>query len=128
MVEVKGAVFRPGMYQIGDEISTVRSLIEASEGLTEEAFTARAVMHRMNRDRTLKVISLDIEGIMSGKSPDVALQNEDVIFIPTISDRTTAPSPYMEKCASLACINMQTMRHLRISFFRQEDLMRRLPQ
>ena len=61
MVEVKGAVFRPGMYQIGDEISTVRSLIEASEGLTEEAFTARAVMHRMNRDRTLKVISLDIE-------------------------------------------------------------------
>ena len=87
MVEVKGAVFRPGMYQIGDEISTVRSLIEASEGLTEEAFTARAVMHRMNRDRTLKVISLDIEGIMSGKSPDVALQNEDVIFIPTISER-----------------------------------------
>ena len=87
MVEVKGAVFRPGMYQIGDEISTVRSLIEASEGLTEDAFTARAVMHRMNRDRTLKVISLDIEGIMSGKSPDVALQNEDVVFIPTISER-----------------------------------------
>ena len=87
MVEIKGAVFRPGMYQLGGGISTVRSLIEGSDGLTEEAFVSRAVMHRLNPDRTLKVISLDIEGIMSGSSPDVALQNEDVIFIPTISER-----------------------------------------
>lgn len=87
MVEIKGAVFRPGMYQLGGGISTVRSLIESSDGLTEEAFVSRAVMHRLNPDRTLKVISLDIEGIMSGNSPDVALQNEDVIFIPTISER-----------------------------------------
>lgn len=87
MAEIKGAVFRPGMYQIGGDINSVRSIVEMSEGLTEEAFTARAVMHRMNPDRTLKVISLDIEGIMSGKSPDVALQNEDVIFIPTLSER-----------------------------------------
>lgn len=87
MVEIKGAVFRPGMYQLGGGISTVRSLIEGSDGLTEEAFVSRAVMHRLNPDRTLKVISLDIEGIMSGNSPDVALQNEDVIFIPTISER-----------------------------------------
>ena len=87
MVEIKGAVFRPGMYQLGGGISSVRSLIESCEGLTEEAFVSRAVMHRLNPDRTLKVISLDIEGIMSGNSPDVALQNEDVVFIPTVSER-----------------------------------------
>ena len=87
MVEIKGAVFRPGMYQLGGGISSVRSLIESCEGLTEEAFVPRAVMHRLNPDRTLKVISLDIEGIMSGNSPDVALQNEDVVFIPTVSER-----------------------------------------
>ena len=46
MAEVKGAVFRPGMYQVGDEINSVRTLIEHAEGLREEAFTAHAVMHR----------------------------------------------------------------------------------
>lgn len=83
MVEIKGAVFRPGMYQVGGEISSVRSLIEHAAGLTEDAFTARAVMHRMKKDRTLEVLSVDVEGIMSGKSPDVPLRNEDVLYIPS---------------------------------------------
>lgn len=85
-VEVKGAVFRPGKYQLGADITTVRSLIEHAEGLTEEAFTARAVMHRMKEDRSLKVISLDIAGIMKGTVPDVALQENDVLFIATRQD------------------------------------------
>ncbi|WP_314956674.1 polysaccharide biosynthesis/export family protein, partial [Hoylesella loescheii] len=59
MVEVKGAVFRPGMYQVGGSINSVRTLIEHAEGITEEAFTARAVMHRMRPDRTLEVIPVD---------------------------------------------------------------------
>lgn len=83
MVELKGAVFRPGKYQVGEQINSVRSLIEYAEGMTEEAFTAHAVMHRMKEDRTLKVIPLDIEGILKGTSPDVPLEKNDVIFIPT---------------------------------------------
>jgi protein involved in polysaccharide export with SLBB domain len=85
-VEVKGAVFRPGMYQLGGDITTVRSLIQHAEGLTEDAFTARAVMHRMKDDRQLEVISLDINGIMSGKATDVPLKENDVLFIPTKQD------------------------------------------
>ncbi|MBO4849397.1 MAG: SLBB domain-containing protein [Prevotella sp.] len=83
MVEVKGAVFRPGMYEVGQEIGTVRSLIEHAEGLKEEAFTPHAVMHRMKPDRTLEVVQIDIEGIMSGSLPDVSLRPNDVLFIPT---------------------------------------------
>lgn len=83
MVEVKGAVFRPGMYQVGGDINSVKTLIEAADGLTEGAFTARAVLHRRKEDRTLKVISVDVEGIMTGRTADVPLQNEDVLFIPT---------------------------------------------
>lgn len=83
MVEVKGAVFRPGMYQVGGNITTVRELLESCEGVTEEAFTTRAVMHRMKEDRTLQVISVDIEGIMKGRVPDMALKPNDVLFIPT---------------------------------------------
>ena len=83
MVEVKGAVFRPGMYQVGGSINSVRSLIEHADGLKEEAFTARAVMHRMKPDRTLEVVPVDIEGILSGKVADIPIQNNDVLFIPT---------------------------------------------
>ena len=85
-VEIKGAVFRPGMYQLGGDITTVGALLKASEGVTEDAFTTRAVMHRMNSDRTLKVISVDVKGIIAGTTPDIPLQNEDVLFIPTKSE------------------------------------------
>lgn len=83
MVEVRGAVFRPGMYQMGGDITTVRSLIEHAEGVTEDAFTARAVMHRMKSDRTLEVVAVDVAGIMSGKVADIPLKNEDVLYVPS---------------------------------------------
>ena len=86
MVEIKGAVFRPGQYQLGNEINSVRSLITHAEGVTEDAFTARGVMHRMKADRTLEVIPVDIQGILAGTVPDIPLKNEDVLFIPTQAD------------------------------------------
>ena len=86
-VEVKGAVFRPGMYNLGEEINSVRTLVEHAEGLTEEAFTNRAVMHRMKPDRSLEVVSVDIAGIMNGKTPDIPLKENDVLFIPTRQEK-----------------------------------------
>ena len=83
MVEIKGAVFRPGMYQVGGNINSVRTLIENADGLKEEAFTTRAVMHRMKPDRTLEVIPVDVEGILAGRTADIPIQNNDVLFIPT---------------------------------------------
>lgn len=89
MVEVKGAVFRPGMYQVGGEINSVRTLIQHADGTTEDAFTAHAVMHRMKKDRTLEVIPVDVEGIMSGKTADIPMQNEDVLYIPSKEEELT---------------------------------------
>ncbi len=86
MVEIKGAVFRPGKYQVGDDINSVRTLIEAAEGLTEYAFAPHAVMHRMRPNRTLEVIAVDVKGILAGTTVDIPLQNEDVLFIPTRQD------------------------------------------
>ena len=83
MVEIKGAVFHPGMYELGEKVSTVGSLVEAAAGVREEAFTKHAVMRRMKQNRTQEVLSIDLEGILNGSVPDVALQNEDVLFIPT---------------------------------------------
>jgi len=81
MVEIKGAVFRPGMYHVGGNINTVKALVEAAAGLTEGAISQHAVMHRMRADRTLEVLSVDVRGILEGTSPDVPLRNEDVIYI-----------------------------------------------
>ena len=88
MVEVRGAVFRPGMYQLGGNISTVKSLIEAAAGLTEGAISQHAVMHRMKTDRTLEVQSIDVRSILDGTMPDVPLRNEDVIYIASHQERT----------------------------------------
>lgn len=86
MVEVKGAVFRPGMYQIGGNISTVRQLVEQAGGLTEDAFLARAVIHRYKKDRTLEVIPVAIKELMDHEIPDIPLKNEDMLFIPSIKE------------------------------------------
>ena len=86
MVEIRGAVFRPGMYQVGGEITGVRSLLEHADGVTEDAFLQHAVMHRLKFDRTLEVIQVDVEGIMSGRVADIPLKNEDVLYIPSKKD------------------------------------------
>ena len=86
MVEIKGAVFRPGMYQLGEKVNSVRTLIEKSAGLTEEAMTTRAVLRRMKPNRTQEVISIDLDGILDGTIADMPLQNEDILFIPTLAE------------------------------------------
>ena len=86
MVEVKGAVFRPGMYQVGGDIQSVRQLIESAEGVTEEAFTPHAILHRMKSDRTLEMQSVDLQGILAGTVSDIPLRNEDVLFVPSKQD------------------------------------------
>ena len=83
VVEIKGAVFRPGQFQLGEDVFSVRSLVEHAEGLTEDAFPEHAIIHRLKPDRTMEVISVDVAGIMSEAVPDVPLKNEDVLFIPT---------------------------------------------
>ena len=86
VVEIKGAVFRPGQFQLGGTVTTVRGLINAAEGLTEDAFTSHAVLHRLKEDRSLEVVPVDVKGIMDGTVADIPLQNEDVLFIMTQED------------------------------------------
>ena len=86
MVEIKGAVFRPGMYQYGEEVNSVRSLIERASGLTEEAMTSKAVLRRLKPNRTQEVITIDLDGILRGSVADIPLQNEDILFIPTLAE------------------------------------------
>ena len=85
-IEIKGAVYRPGIYQYSGQLNTVRQLVEKAEGLMGDAFVNRAVLHREREDLTLEVISVNIKGIMEGSVPDVVLQRNDVLYIPSIHD------------------------------------------
>lgn len=83
MVEAVGAIKRPGKYQMDGTITTVRQLLEAAGGLTEEAFIERAIIHRRKEDRTLQVVQVDIKGILDHSVADLTLKNEDRLFIPS---------------------------------------------
>lgn len=86
MAEIRGAVFHPGQYQMDGSIKTVRQLIKAADGLREDAFLKRAVMHRQKEDLTLEVLSVDVEGIMDGTVADIPLRKNDILFIPSSLD------------------------------------------
>ena len=85
-IEVKGAVYRPGTYELGDEISTVKELVEKAEGLKGDAFTNRALITREREDLTLEILPVDLGAIMAGTAPDVKLVKNDVLYIPSIHD------------------------------------------
>lgn len=85
-LEIKGAVYRPGIYQYSGNLNTVRQLVEKADGLMGDAFTGRAVLHRERENLTREVIQVDIKGIMAGVKPDIPLQRNDVLYIPSIHD------------------------------------------
>lgn len=86
MAEVRGAVYRPGQFQIDGGITTVSQLIQAAGGLKEDAFPTRALLSRTNPDKTLTNLSIDIKGLMEGSAQDEPLRNNDVLFIPSLFD------------------------------------------
>lgn len=82
-VELKGSVFRPGVYALATDLRTVTDLIKKADGLLEDAYTGRVMLYREGADLSLELIPLDLEGILSGKRADVTLKRNDVIVIPS---------------------------------------------
>lgn len=83
LVEVRGAVKHAGQFQLGNKIQSVRELIEAADGLREDAYIERAIMHRQKDDLSLEMVSVDIKGIMAGTSADIPLKKNDLLFVPS---------------------------------------------
>jgi protein involved in polysaccharide export with SLBB domain len=88
-VEIRGAVYRDGMYQINGSVNTVKQLIQKAEGLRGDAFLTRAQLQREHDDLTLEMIPIDLQGMMNGTVPDMALRRNDVLYIPSIHDITS---------------------------------------
>lgn len=86
MVEIKGAVYRPGVFQMNGRITTVKQLIECAGGLKDEAFTGRVILNRRNPNNTLENLSVNLEDLMAERIPDIPLRKNDVLLIPSIFD------------------------------------------
>lgn len=89
-ISIKGAVYRSGIYQLDGETNTIKALINKAEGLMPDAFTNRGILTRERDDRSLEMLSVDIEGILKGTVPDVALRNNDELYIPSKFDLSDA--------------------------------------
>ena len=85
-LEIKGAVYRPGIYQYSGQLNTVKQLVEKAEGVMGDAFLGRAVLHREREDLTKEVIQVDLKNILNGTKPDIALKRNDQLYIPSIHD------------------------------------------
>ncbi|MCQ2183304.1 MAG: SLBB domain-containing protein [Bacteroidales bacterium] len=81
LLEIQGSVFRPGLYELGDGTMTVSQLVEKAGGLTEDAFLARAVIHREKDDLSFETVSVPIGDILSGARADIPLKKNDLLVV-----------------------------------------------
>lgn len=82
-VSIEGAVFRPGFFEVGKEIKTVKDLIIKAGGLRENAFLGRAVLTRERDDLRYETLSINLGALMSGKISDIPLKKNDVLLVVT---------------------------------------------
>lgn len=85
-LEIKGAVYRPGIYEYCESINTVKKLLQQADGLLGDAFTNRAVLYRQRENLTSEVLPVDVKGILDGTAEDVELRKNDILFVPSIYD------------------------------------------
>ncbi|WP_069660405.1 SLBB domain-containing protein [Arcticibacter eurypsychrophilus] len=84
-VEIDGAVFRPGQYELESGL-TLKQLIEKADGLTEDAFLNRGYISRLNTDNSLALLSFDVDKVLKGTQEDIVLRREDKVTISSIFD------------------------------------------
>lgn len=81
-VAIKGAVFRPGEYELTPPM-TLQQLITKAGGVKEEAFLDKGIVTRRNDKMELQTISFSVKDVIAGKEK-VFLQREDEVLISTI--------------------------------------------
>ncbi len=83
-VELRGSVFRPGLYAIDNQVSTVGQLIKKGAGLTEDAYTGRALLYREGDDLRPQVIPVNLDALLAGKIADIPLKRNDVLIVSSV--------------------------------------------
>ena len=83
-VTIKGAVMRPGEYQLNDNIG-LKELIDEAGGVKEDVYNRRGIISRFNNDRTPTELSFDVDSVLNSQA-HVALKKDDSVTIYSIFD------------------------------------------
>jgi protein involved in polysaccharide export with SLBB domain len=78
-VVLSGAVYRPGSYELSDQL-TLTKLIKKADGLKEDAFN-RGYIKRRTADAERTFIPFFTRDVMSGRQSDILLAREDSVFV-----------------------------------------------
>lgn len=81
-VNISGAVFRPGTYELNSGL-TLSGLIKKAQGVKENYFSNRGLIIRLQDNLSPMTLSFNVEEILSGKT-DLPLQREDQVIIQDI--------------------------------------------
>ncbi|AKD54986.1 polysaccharide biosynthesis/export family protein [Spirosoma radiotolerans] len=84
-VTIEGAVYRTGQYSL-DNNRTLKQLINTAEGLKGDAFTGRITIVRTREDLAIENLSINLANVLAGTDPDIPLQREDQVIIPSRFD------------------------------------------
>ncbi len=82
-VNIAGAVFRPGDYELSPGL-TLSMLIKKAEGLKEDAFLNRGTILRLKDDLQRERLAFNVAGVLAGTEPDIELNREDEVTISSI--------------------------------------------
>ncbi len=82
-VIIKGAVYRPGIFSITEEM-TIKDLIDKAEGLKSDVFLNKAYITRTNPDYSTSNISINLKDELNSLS--FKLQQEDIVNILSVND------------------------------------------
>lgn len=81
-VNISGAVFRPGTYELTEGL-TLSGLIKKAQGVKESYFSNRGLIVRLQKDLSPMTLSFNVDEILKGTN-DVPLQREDQVIIQDI--------------------------------------------
>lgn len=85
-VQIQGSVFRPGDYALTPEIRTLSQVIARADGVKEDAFTKRILIHRRKDNLEPEVVSADLNQIIKGTAEDIVLRSRDSIVVKSVSE------------------------------------------
>ena len=82
---VSGAVYQPGTYALGDSVRTVRDLLRAANGPTDDAYRPHATLLRFDADLGEAVRSIHVDSALAGvPRADVPLVPGDSLHVRSV--------------------------------------------
>jgi len=95
-VKIAGAVYRPDVFELTSNLK-VADLIRKADGLTEDAYTGRAQIIRLQEDLTRSVVSFDVAKALNGDAANNLLLNrEDEVVITSKLDLRDSLNVYIQ--------------------------------